>query len=273
MAKEREKYASDADFREKKKNSNSKSYEKFKEKQNEEREKQKIENDKKDARFIYESKKKEAKDMIYLWKKKLLWFTNCIIHFLETFPETDEEVQSEMMKIEKSIKEKHEKIEKRVGEILEKVKDSEDSSEISMAFKGERIPDEYWAFKGGIEEKDLKHEYQTFEHDVRERLEKILENIGESEENKDWYYMIQTIQERSIERFPAWWREDEPKEKYFKKKDCIICKKEPNCLEKNWLTRVEYEKVTFGPNVFLARGLKEPTDDVEFYKIMKKWKY
>ena len=85
--------------------------------------------------------------------------------------------------------------------------------------------------------------------------------------------MIQTIQERSIERFPAWWREDEPKEKYFKKKDCFICKKEPNCLEKNWLTRVEYEKVRFGPNVFLARGLKEPTDDVEFYKIMKKWKY
>ena len=257
LAKEREKYATDTNFKEKKKKSSKKSYETLKEKQNAIKEKQKVENKKKDAKFSYEFKKKVAKDLIYLWRKKLEWFPKCFTHFLETFPDTDGEVKRELTDIGKSINEMHENMERKVDEILEKVKDSEDSTEIYNAFKGEKIGN--YEYKGGIEEEDIKHKYQLFEHyDVRRRLEKVLESVDESEKNKDWYFRIQIIQGTAIERFPAWWEDEELK--YIKKRNCIICKKEPNCLEKNWLTKVEFEKVKFGPNVYLARGLKEPTD-------------
>ena len=118
LAKEREKYATNPDFKEKKLESSKKSYQTLKKKENAIKEKQKIEDEKKDAKRSYEFKKKVAKDMLYLWGKKLQWFTNCFLHFLETFPDTDEKVKSKMMDIEKSIKEKQEKMKNKVDEIF-----------------------------------------------------------------------------------------------------------------------------------------------------------
>jgi len=82
-----------------------------------------------------------------------------------------------------------------------------------------------------------------------------LDDVDESEVSKDWYLMVQQIQERFIEKFPGWW---EKGLKYKTRKSCIICKRKPNCLEENWLTKEEFLKVKYGPDVDLSRQLKDP---------------
>ena len=182
------------------------------------------------------------------------WVTYCFQHFLEVFPETDEQVKSEMMRLEKCIIEKHNKMEREVDDMIEKAKDLKNFREIGYAFKGEKIGK--WEFKGGKEENDIKHDYQGFEQfTIKKELKKILDDVDESEISKDWYLMVQKIQERFIEKFPGWW---EKELRYKTRKNCIICKREPNCLEENWLTKEEFLKVKYGPNVNLSRQLKDP---------------
>ena len=97
-----------------------------------------------------------------------------------------------------------------------------------------------------------------------------MENVDENEKNEKWYFKTLIVQGGSIEKLPGWWH-GQPK--YTTSKTCIICGKEPSCLEGNWLTRVEFEKLIYGPKVFFLRGLEEPVDDESFRRIMKKWKY
>ena len=90
---------------------------------------------------------------------------------------------------------------------------------------------------------------------VGKRLGKILENTSDSEKTEDWFYMVEIIQDRFKEKFKGWWENPE----YTTRKSCIICSKEPNCLQKNWLSRAEFEKVKFSVWVYERRGLKDPT--------------
>ena len=107
------------------------------------------------------------------------------LNMIHVFPETDEQVKSEMMRLEKCIIEKHNEMEREVDEILEKVKDSENSMEIYDAFKGEKIGNN--EYRRGKEREDIQHQYQSFEQfTIRRKLEKILDDVDESEVGKDW---------------------------------------------------------------------------------------
>ena len=87
-------------------------------------------------------------------------------------------------------------------------------------------------------------------------METILDDINESERDTEWYFKVQIIQGSFKEKYKGWW---EGNQKYTSQKTCIICQKEPNCIERNWLTKVEFEKVKFGVMVYVARGKKEPS--------------
>ena len=88
---------------------------------------------------------------------------------------------------------------------------------------------------------------------------KIAKYTGKCKVNKKKKMVLQsTIDSGKIQKkFNAWWAANQ---KYTKAKTCIICTKKPNCLEKNWLTKVEFEKVRFCVDVYMFRGLKEPSE-------------
>ena len=132
------------------------------------------------------------------------------------------------------------------------VEHSVDYFEICSAFKKED-----YGFKGKDEE-HIKHQWQSFEYyEIGKRLENILENVNGSDKKEEWYYKIQIIQGRFKEKFQRWC---DGKQEYISRKICIICGKKPNCLEKNWLTRDEFEKIKFSVMVNLKRGKKEPSN-------------
>ena len=216
-----------------------------KDKQSALKEKERIEDEKEDARFTFEYKKNTAKESNALWRKKMQWVIDCFQHFLEKFPQTDDQVKSEMANIESSIKDKYEKIDTGINEVLKKVENSEDSREIDSAFLGNKK--ENGLYEGGKDESDIQHEWQVFEQfHIGRRLEDILDNIDESERKSEWFYKVQIIQGRFKQKFKGWW---EQHQEYTTWKTCIICGKEPNCLEKNWLTKIEFKKVKFTVNI------------------------
>ena len=242
LAKEREKYATNVNFKEKKKESSRKGYQKLKEKQAEQKEKEEIDSEKIEARRSFEYKKSVAKGMNSLYRKKMQWLIDCFDHLFENFPHINKKVKSEMISIGKSIDEKQEKVDWEIEEILKKVEDSEDSMEIWKAFKGEKIENSTM-YKEGKEQTDIQHEWNIFEWwEIGGRMKNILVEIEGSRIGTDWYSIIQTIQERYEENHSMVL----DKQKYTTNKFCFICKKEPNCLEKNWLTKEEHHMVLYG---------------------------
>ena len=146
-------------------------------------------------------------------------------------------------------------MENEIDAIVKKVENEEDYFEICSAFKVNKKDN--GIYEGGKEEEDIKHVWQTFEQfEIGKRLENILDTVNESEKKEEWFYVVQIIQDRFKEKFKGWWE----KQEYTARRTCIICSEEPNCLEKNWLTRAEFEKVKFGVMVYVARGLKDPSD-------------
>ena len=146
-------------------------------------------------------------------------------------------------------------MENEIDAIIKMVENSEDETKIHDAFMGTKK--ENGLYEGGKNEEDIKDEWNSLERQIGKRLQNILENVSESEKNKEWFYRVQLIQGRFKEKFNAWWAANQ---KYTKAKTCIICTKKPNCLEKNWLTKVEFEKVRFCVDVYMLRGLKEPSE-------------
>ena len=167
----------------------------------------------------------------------------------------NETQEIEMLDLESCILKKNEQMENEINVIIEKVQNSHDYSEICSAFKGTKK--ENGLYEGGKYEEDIKQQWQRLEQlEIGQRLENILENVNDTDKKANWYYRIQLIQGRFKEKFKGWWE----KQDYAKRKTCIICGKNPNCLERNWLTRVEFEKVKFGVNVYIQRGLKDPSN-------------
>ena len=159
-----------------------------------------------------------------------------------------------MLLLQDVIKKKYEKMEYEIDAIIKKVENSEDYFEISRAFQGNKKDN--GLYEGGKDEEEIKQEWQKLEHyQIGRSLENILDKVDESEKKEDWYYKVQLIQGRFKQKFAPWWE----KREYTTRKTCIICGKVPNCLEKNWLTRSEFEKVKFSVLVYGQRGLKDPS--------------
>ena len=66
-----------------------------------------------------------------------------------------------MTNLEKDIQNKFVKIENELEDIIKKVEKSEDYFEICSAFKGQKQNN--GIYKGGKDEEDIRHEWQTFE--------------------------------------------------------------------------------------------------------------
>ena len=70
-----------------------------------------------------------------------------------------------------------------------------------------------------------------------------MDNVEETDIGQDWYLIIENIQERFKDRFKHPWTEGYPN--YTRRKTCIICHREPNCLNKNNLSKKETKKMMY----------------------------
>ena len=74
-------------------------------------------------------------------------------------------------------------------------------------------------------------------------MNKILDEVEEKDKTQEWYQIVEKIQDRFKDRFKGWWIHNY--HKYARQNNCIICQKEPNCLNKYNLTKEETKKMMF----------------------------
>ena len=152
---------------------------------------------------------------------------------MNTFSQVDKRVKEKKHDIEDSINSLHQGIEKRIDEAVEKVKDYEDFREVQKFYR-----------ENDLEHHQIRHEWWKFEQfNVGEKIGKLLENIEETDESQEWYFVICKIQDRFKEKFKGWWGGDCLK--YPKQYTCIICNKRPNCLNQYELSKEENNKWLF----------------------------
>ena len=91
--------------------------------------------------------------------------------------------------------------------------------------------------ENGLKKHDVQHKWHYFEqYNLGEKIEKILNEAEESDKDQEWFLIVENIQERFKERFKGWW---EDYGKFMRLKKCIICNKEPNCLNQYNLSKME----------------------------------
>ena len=113
------------------------------------------------------------------------------------------------------------------------MKDFDDHVKVSKVFS-----------ENDLETHKIQHEWQYFQqYNLGKKMEKILNDIEQTDKNRDWYLIVEKIQERFKERFKGWWVQNY--EKYTKQYTCIICQKEPNCLNQYNLSKKETKKMMF----------------------------
>ena len=91
---------------------------------------------------------------------------------------------------------------------------------------------------------EIQHNWQKFEQfNIGRKIEKVLEDVEENGKNQEWYLIMERIQERFKDRFKGWTIKEF--HKYSRQNSCIICKKEPNCLNQYNLSKEETKKMMF----------------------------
>ena len=91
---------------------------------------------------------------------------------------------------------------------------------------------------------EIQYEWDLFQqYKLGEEIEKILDVVEETDKNKEWYAIVEKIQERFKERFKGWWVQNY--HKFTKQTSCIICHKVPNCLNEYNLSKEETKVVMF----------------------------
>ena len=218
---------------EKMKRTSKKAYQKIKQKKDLQKEKERKEYQEKEAKRKIDFQERDARNKNSIWRKKLNWVPGCFQHFFDNFSQINKKVKENMLEIEDSINDLYQEIESRIDEIVEKVKDFDDHVKVYKLFS-----------ENGLVKHDIQHEWFCFQqYNLGKKMEKILVDTEQVDKDQDWYSIVEKIQERFNERFKGWWVEDY--EKHTKQTTCIICQKEPNCLNDYNLSKKETKKMMF----------------------------
>ena len=85
---------------------------------------------------------------------------------------------------------------------------------------------------------EIQNEWHSFQQYKRgDKIEKILNDVEETDKNVEWYSIVEKIQERFRERFKGCWVENH--HKFNKQTSCIIFHKVPNYLNEYNLSKEE----------------------------------
>ena len=155
-------------------------------------------------------------------EKKLNWVTGCFQHLFDNYSEINTNVKEKMLQIQSSIDHFYQEIEIRIDKVVGIVQNFDCQVKVKKIIR-----------ENGLQLHEIQHEWDLFQqYKLGEEIEKILEDVGENDKNKEWYAIVEKIKERFKERFKGWWVENY--HKFTKQTSCIICHKVPNCLTLFW---------------------------------------
>ena len=238
LAKKNENYETNPDIREKAKESSKKAYQKLKAKRALERKRESEKFQKEQAKFSLEYDESKGRRKNEVWLKKFDWVINCFKHFLDNYGQADEKVKNKMLQIQKNINDFSQEITSRIDETILKgqaieVKTFDDYVKVHQLFR-----------KNNVDTSKIQSQWQNFEQwDIGKKIEKLLDELQETDQSKDWYCIVEKVQDRFKERYKGWWMEGSTK--FEKLKSCIICQNEPNCLDKYKLSKKEIKIMIF----------------------------
>ena len=220
---EKEKYKSNKEVQEKKRQSSKKANQVLKEKKSLFREKEKKEYNSKEAEESLDYQTKKFQERNLMGKTRFDWVGKCFLHFFETFDDINIRVQKQLLELVHSIEETFQKNEKKIQEIAETVKDASHISEVHGAFSiGPDI--------------EIQLPWQNLERSIGGNLEQILAGIENAEKTTDWHSVFEKIYDTYTQNYTGCWWHHWKKGDYlptpFDYLPCIICKNKPNCLEK-----------------------------------------
>ena len=179
------------------------------------------------------SHERKGREKNPIWRKKMNWVPGCFQHLFDNFSQINQKVKENMLEIQDSINNLHQEIEARIDKVVEKVRNFDDHVEVSKVFR-----------ENGLLKHEIQHEWQFFqESNLRKKMKGILDDTEQSDIEHDWYSIVEKIQERFKERFKGWWVRDY--EKFTRQASCIICNKEPNCLNEYNLSKKETKTMMF----------------------------
>ena len=184
----------------------------------------------KNSMEFFESKSRKKNS---IWRKKLNWVNGCFQHLFDNYSEININVKEKMLQIQSSIDNLYQEIEIRIDKVVGIVKNFDCQVKVKEIIR-----------ENGLQLHEIQHEWELFQqYKLGEEIEKILDDVEETDKNKEWYAIVEKIQERFKERFKGWWVENY--HKFTKQTSCIICHKVPNCLNEYNLSKEETKVVMF----------------------------
>ena len=175
-----------------------------------------------EAEQIRDICKRDFQERNLMCKKRFDWVEKCFEHFWETFPEISENTKKELIKLVKSIDDNYQKHEQEIEKMEEITKDASDTAEVQRVFHSE---DEQVQFK-----------WQRFEPLIGSNLEKILTDIESSDKSTNWFSVLNRILDSYKQKYTGrrwlYWIKGDYISKPITYLPCIICNKNPNCIEK-----------------------------------------
>ena len=95
--------------------------------------------------------------------------------------------------------------------------------------------------KNKVVKHEIQNKWEFFEqNDLKKRMSKFLADLQETAKGQEWYSVVEKIQERFKDIYKGWWMDNYSK--FIRINTCIICKKEPDCLNKYIPSKKDYKK-------------------------------
>ena len=164
---------------------------------------------------FYETKGRKKNS---IWRKKLNWVTGCFQHLFDNYFEINTNVKEKMLQIQSSLDNLYQEIEIRIDKVVGIVKNFDCQVKVKEIIR-----------ENGLQLHEIQHEWELFQqYKLGEEIEKILDDVEETDKNVEWYSIVEKIQERFRKRFKGWWVENH--HKFNKQTSCIIFHKVPNYL-------------------------------------------
>ena len=88
---------------------------------------------------------------------------------------------------------------------------------------------------------EIQNKWESFEqNNIEKRISKLLDDLQETGKGQEWYSVVEKIQERYKDIYKGWWMDNYSK--FIRINTCIICKKEPDCLNKYNPSKKDYKR-------------------------------
>ena len=211
----RESYHTNLEVKEKKKQAR-------KDKKDSLKQQRKKEFNKKWAEDSLEYKIRFFKERNSMGKRRFGWVEKCFEHFLDTFSQVEDYVRIEILDLVSSVEDTFQKNQKKIAEMTEKVKGSDHVVQVHSIFS--------------CADSIIQRPWEKLEVTLDNKLKKIFAKIEKFNTSTEWKNVLENIYDSYKQKYTGdfWfhWKKGDYLPKPLLGMPCMICGKEPNCIEK-----------------------------------------